>query len=101
MDSMPAQFTQVTKRYDTVEALRGLDLTIGPGELVALLGANGAGKTTAVRALLGLAKPTSGEVRVFGGDPREARSEERRVGKECRSRRSPDPEEKRRGRRRG
>ncbi len=61
----------------TVEALRGLDLTIGPGELVALLGANGAGKTTAVRTLLGLAKPTSGEVRVFGGDPRDARSRTR------------------------
>ncbi len=60
-----------------VEALRGLDLTIRPGELVALLGANGAGKTTAVRALLGLSKPTTGEVRVFGGDPRDARSRTR------------------------
>jgi len=72
MDSTPARFTRVTKNYGTVEALRGLDLTIAPGELVALLGANGAGKTTAVRTLLGLAKPTSGEVRVFGGDPRDA-----------------------------
>jgi len=77
MNSTPAQFTRVTKNYGMVEALRGLDLTIGPGELVALLGANGAGKTTAVRTLLGLSKPTSGEVRVFGGDPREARSRTR------------------------
>ncbi|HEX7808053.1 MAG TPA: ATP-binding cassette domain-containing protein, partial [Thermoanaerobaculia bacterium] len=60
-----------------VEALRGLDLTIRPGELLALLGANGAGKTTAVRLLLGLAKPTSGSVQVFGGDPRDARSRTR------------------------
>jgi ABC-2 type transport system ATP-binding protein len=60
-----------------VEALCGLDLTIHPGELLALLGANGAGKTTAVRLLLGLAKPTSGSVQVFGGDPRDARSRTR------------------------
>jgi ABC-2 type transport system ATP-binding protein len=77
MHSIPAQFTRVTKQYGTVEALRGLDLTIHPGELVALLGANGAGKTTAVRALLGLSKPTTGEVRVFGGDPRDAHNRTR------------------------
>ncbi|MFL6247028.1 MAG: ABC transporter ATP-binding protein [Thermoanaerobaculia bacterium] len=77
MNSIPAQFTQVTKHYGPVEALRGLDLTIRPGELVALLGANGAGKTTAVRTLLGLSKPTSGEVRVFGGDPRDAHNRAR------------------------
>lgn len=77
MNNTPAQFTRVTKNYGMVEALRGLDLTIRPGELVALLGANGAGKTTAVRTLLGLSKPTSGEVRVFGGDPRDARSRTR------------------------
>jgi ABC-2 type transport system ATP-binding protein len=77
MSNTPAEFTKVTKNYGTVEALRGLDLTIRPGELVALLGANGAGKTTAVRTLLGLAKPTTGEVRVFGGDPRDARSRTR------------------------
>lgn len=72
MDNLPVQFTRVVKNYGTVEAVRGLDLSIRPGELVALLGANGAGKTTAVRMLLGLAKPTSGEVRVFGRDPRDA-----------------------------
>jgi ABC-2 type transport system ATP-binding protein len=77
MQEIPARFTRVTKNYGPVEALRGIDLTIHPGELVALLGANGAGKTTAVRALLGLAKPTSGEVRVFGGDPRDAASRTR------------------------
>jgi ABC-2 type transport system ATP-binding protein len=89
MNNVPAQFTSVRKNYGMVEALRGLDLTIGPGELVALLGANGAGKTTAVRTLLGLAKPTSGEVRVFGGDPREARSRTR-IGALLQSARVPE-----------
>ncbi|HEX2060592.1 MAG TPA: ABC transporter ATP-binding protein, partial [Thermoanaerobaculia bacterium] len=60
------------RSYGRIEALRGLDLTIHRGELLALLGANGAGKTTAVRTLLGLVKPSSGEVRVFGGDHRDA-----------------------------
>jgi ABC-2 type transport system ATP-binding protein len=89
MNNVPAQFTSVRKNYGMVEALRGLDLTIGPGELVALHGANGAGKTTAVRTLLGLAKPTSGEVRVFGGDPREARSRTR-IGALLQSARVPE-----------
>ncbi len=57
---------------DVILVLRGLSLRVPKGRIVALLGANGAGKTTAVRLLLGLAKPTSGTVRVFGGDPREA-----------------------------
>jgi ABC-2 type transport system ATP-binding protein len=74
---MPAQFSGVTKNYGSIEALRGLDLSIKPGELLAILGANGAGKTTAVRLLLGLAKPTSGEVRVFGADPRDAENRAR------------------------
>ena len=72
MSNTPAQFTKVRKSYGAVEALRGLDLTIQPGEVVALLGANGAGKTTTVRTLLGLVKPDSGEVRLFGRDPRDA-----------------------------
>ncbi len=75
--TLPAHFTGVTKSYGEVQALRGLDFTIHPGELVALLGANGAGKTTAVRILLGLATPTAGSARVFGGDPRDAASRTR------------------------
>jgi ABC-2 type transport system ATP-binding protein len=84
-----AQFTSVQKQYGMVEALKGLDLTIRQGELLALLGANGAGKTTAVRLLLGLAKPTSGEVRVFGGDPRDARTRTR-IGAVLQSARVPE-----------
>ncbi|HKR63883.1 MAG TPA: ABC transporter ATP-binding protein [Thermoanaerobaculia bacterium] len=65
------------KNYGSTEALRGLDLTIQRGEILSLLGANGAGKTTAVRLLLGLAMPISGTVRVFGEDPRDAASRAR------------------------
>lgn len=64
-----AELRGVTKRYGTVEALRGINLAIAPGELVALLGPNGAGKTTAVRILLGLAAPTTGKATVFGHHP--------------------------------
>ncbi len=67
----PAMLEGVRKTYGDTEALRGIDLQIRPGELLALLGANGAGKTTAVRILLGLTAPTSGIARVFGGNPRD------------------------------
>ncbi len=58
-----------SKTFGEVQALRQVNFAVRAGELVALLGPNGAGKTTAVKLFLGLAKPTSGTVRVFGGDP--------------------------------
>jgi len=63
------ELSEVRKRYGTVEALKGVDLAIGRGEVVAVLGPNGAGKTTSISLMLGLARPTSGTVRVFGQDP--------------------------------
>ncbi len=65
-----ATLDNITKRYGTTTALDGLSLSLRPGEVVALLGPNGAGKSTAVRLMLGLASPTTGNVRIFGSDPR-------------------------------
>jgi ABC-2 type transport system ATP-binding protein len=56
------------KRYGTVEALRGVDLTVETGTVFGLLGPNGAGKTTAVRILTTLLRPDSGSARVDGID---------------------------------
>ncbi len=53
---------------DGTEALRGIDLTIGQGEFVGILGRNGSGKTTLVRHFLKLMAPTTGAVRVTGED---------------------------------
>jgi ABC-2 type transport system ATP-binding protein len=74
-----AELQNVTKRFGNVMALDGLSLAVQSGELVSVLGANGAGKTTAVRLLLGLSKPTSGVARIFGDDPRH-RSARAQVG---------------------
>ena len=52
--------------YGRSQVLFGMDLQIGPGEIVGLLGRNGMGKTTFVRSVMGLIKPTQGQV-VFGG----------------------------------
>ncbi|HEX5690332.1 MAG TPA: ABC transporter ATP-binding protein [Roseiflexaceae bacterium] len=67
----------ITKRYGTVQALDGIDVTVGPGEVVGFLGPNGAGKTTAISVMLGLRKPTSGVTRLFGLAPSERRARER------------------------
>jgi branched-chain amino acid transport system ATP-binding protein len=52
--------------YGAMSVVRGLDLVVNAGEVVALLGVNGAGKSTTVRALAGELKPTAGEVRLRG-----------------------------------
>ena len=52
----------VRAAYGPVEALRGIDLEVGAGELVCLLGANGAGKSTTLRAISGLVRPTAGRI---------------------------------------
>jgi ABC-2 type transport system ATP-binding protein len=69
-----ASLRQVTKKYGRQTALDQFSLDLHPGEVVALLGPNGAGKTTAVRLLLGLSQATSGEVEIFGGNPRDRAS---------------------------
>ena len=54
--------------YDTSHVLHGIDLTVGRGEIVSLMGRNGMGKTTTLRALLGLIRPRQGTVLVHGRD---------------------------------
>ena len=65
-------FDQVSKSYGDVRAVDGLTLALYPGETVALLGPNGAGKSTTLDLLLGLKRPDSGTIDLFGTDPREA-----------------------------
>ena len=58
----------LVKRFGKFTALGGVDMTVNPGEIHAFLGPNGAGKTTTIRCLLGILKPSGGEVRLFGQD---------------------------------
>jgi branched-chain amino acid transport system ATP-binding protein len=58
----------LTAGYDKAAVVRGLDLHVGPGEIVALLGPNGAGKTTTLRAISGIVRPMSGTIRIDGND---------------------------------
>jgi ABC-2 type transport system ATP-binding protein len=67
--STAAQLVDATKRYGSVEALKGISLEIELGDVVAMLGPNGAGKTTSISLLLGLRKPTSGQALLFGLKP--------------------------------
>jgi ABC-2 type transport system ATP-binding protein len=57
------------RQYRTIEAVRGIDLTVEAGEFVAFLGPNGAGKTTTLKLLSGVLTPTSGTARVVGYVP--------------------------------
>jgi ABC-2 type transport system ATP-binding protein len=58
----------LTKRYRHTTAVDGLTLRVEPGQIYGFLGLNGAGKSTAIRMLLGMTRPTSGAVRLLGRD---------------------------------
>ena len=79
---MPAvEVTRLTKRYGTLEAVRGIDFSVETGEVFALLGPNGAGKTSTLEVLEGFSRRSGGEVRVLGVDPEHAdRAWRERVG---------------------
>lgn len=64
----------LSRTYKKFTAVDGLSFTVAPGECYGLLGTNGAGKTSALEVLEGLAAPTSGTVEVLGGDPRRDRA---------------------------
>ena len=60
------KITDLKLNYGMISAIKGIDLTVGEGQIVAILGANGAGKTSTLKVISGLLKPTSGEI-VFDG----------------------------------
>jgi energy-coupling factor transport system ATP-binding protein len=66
-----ARAERVSVRYGAHTALDEVTLSIRPGEIVAVMGRNGAGKSSLLRALVGLVEPTSGRVDLAGDDPRE------------------------------
>src|SRR5690348_10240084 len=84
--SFPAMDTAIRvhglrRSFGDVEAVAGVDLTVGHGEIFAFLGPNGAGKTTTIEILEGFGERDAGEVEVLGVDPAHATSDWRqRVG---------------------
>src|SRR3984885_14998995 len=69
---LAVDLTGIRKNFGRVQAVKGVDLHIASGEIVAILGPNGAGKTSTIDIILGLSRPGSGQVSVFGLQPREA-----------------------------
>ena len=62
----------VRKSFGSVQAVRGVALAVGSGEVMAFLGPNGAGKTSTIDMILGLSRPDAGAVEVYGMAPRQA-----------------------------
>ena len=67
MTAPPVEARALVKRYGEITAVDNVDLTVEPGDVYGYLGPNGAGKTTSLRMLLGLIRPTSGNVLRVGG----------------------------------
>jgi ABC-2 type transport system ATP-binding protein len=70
----------LSKRFGSIEAVRGLDFSVVPGRVTGFLGPNGAGKTTTLRMLLGLVTPTAGTATIFGRRYAELADPVRHVG---------------------
>jgi len=80
MSAAGLELKDLNRSYGPVQALDGLDLTLAPGELVALLGPSGCGKTTALRIVAGFERPDSGKVRVDGADLTQVSAAKRDMG---------------------
>jgi ABC-2 type transport system ATP-binding protein len=74
---MAIELREVSKRFGQVQAVDHLSFAVPQGQVVALLGPNGSGKTTTISLMLGLRRPSSGEVRLFGQHPRDRRARSR------------------------
>ncbi|MFB4424066.1 ATP-binding cassette domain-containing protein [Streptomyces sp. QL37] len=74
------EFHGVTKRFGGVTAVEDLTFAVRPGRVVGLLGRNGAGKSTALRVLLGLVRPTAGHATLFGRAYQDLPDAPRRIG---------------------
>ena len=82
-DGLVIEAVDLRKTYDGVEALAGLTLAVPRGSICGFLGRTGSGKTTTIKLLLGMARPTSGHATVFGlpvGDPRASVEIRQRTG---------------------
>ena len=66
MSYLAIETNQLSKRFGNVLAVNAVDLRVKQGEIYGFLGLNGAGKTTTIRMLLGMIRPSAGDVRVLG-----------------------------------
>ena len=69
MEDKVFELEGVSRSFGQLKAVDNLTLSLGKGEVTGFLGTNGAGKTTTIKMLIGLIRPTSGTVRLLGGDP--------------------------------
>lgn len=80
MGEIAVNIKDLSVNYNGLAVLEEIDLEIAAGSFVGILGPNGAGKSTLLKVILGLTKPTRGEVQVFGEDPQSLRRRGQVVG---------------------